>query len=522
MIMGLAVCRWFGASRSMHGGLRRLKVAGSVTAALFLMSTAPYMGAANAQETAPLTKAIELFSEGDYTAAITILEKVIAGDPALAEAHYFLGLSKAGQNDHPAALDAFSTAAEIDPAQPGLALNTGISHFTLGNYQPASDAFTDAIIQDPQDASAHLFDGLTAFELGEPERAVVALEEARRLDPSLAQLALYNIGVAEAQLGRDAQSQQALEAAIAEDPATDIAESARALLAGLQPPQDDPKRFSASFSAGIELDDNVTTDEVDLVSAEADWAYVIDFNADYTVLRGTETTIDVGYSFFQSLYDEQTAFNLQSHNLSATVDHSIGDWDLGGTVYYARTFLNDNDFLGIASVIPTLGTLVNDSLYVSFNYTFDAKNFTQDDNRDAIKNGAGVGVVYFFWNGAAMASASYDLGTENARSEEFDLIEHKLNLGFRTDIPVPDGVLKDANPRFKLGYKYTWKDYTGVTAAIGKERKDERDTITAGLSADLGDYAFATADYERIVARSNLQTADFNEDIFTFRVGVRY
>jgi Tfp pilus assembly protein PilF len=512
-------CGFFGAFRRR---VAQLTVAAPVAALLVLTNPVSFVSPAMAQDSAALTQAIDLYTDGDYAAAIDILEALNAETPGVAEVHYFLALSKAGQGDFAAALESYAEAERIDPTQPGLAFNRGIAHYTLKDYEAASGAFTDAIVQDPESAEAHLFAGLAANELGEPELAIVSLEQALRLDPSYAQLAHYNIAIAEKKLGRDAQSREALELAIAEDPNTSIADSARSLLAREEAADTDPKRLTASFAVGIEVDDNVTTDEVDLVSAEEDWAYVIDFNAGYELYRAADTTVDIGYSFFQSFYHDQTEFDLQSHNVSATVDHTVGEWDLGLTTYYARTFLNDEDFLGIASAIPTLGRLINDSLYLTGNYTFDAKNFIDGDDRDAIKNGVGIDAFYFIWDGTAMLSAGYDIGLENARSEEFDLVEHKLDLGFRTDIPVPAGFLKDANPQFKLGYRYTWKDYTGVTAAIGKERKDERDTITAGLSGDLGDYAFTTLDYKRIVARSNLQTADFNEDIFTLRVGVRY
>ena len=47
-------------------------------------------------------------------------------------------------------------------------------------------------------------------------------------------------------------------------------------------------------------------------------------------------------------------------------------------------------------------------------------------------------------------------------------------------------------------------------------------TVTLGLSVDFTDHLFAKFDFERIEAVSNLASSDFDENIVTLALGLRY
>ncbi len=66
------------------------------------------------------------------------------------------------------------------------------------------------------------------------------------------------------------------------------------------------------------------------------------------------------------------------------------------------------------------------------------------------------------------------------------------------------------------------KDYSSATAGIDDEHRDDRTTVTLGLSVDFTDHLFAKFDFERIEAVSNLASSDFDENIVTLALGFRY
>jgi uncharacterized protein (PEP-CTERM system associated) len=87
---------------------------------------------------------------------------------------------------------------------------------------------------------------------------------------------------------------------------------------------------------------------------------------------------------------------------------------------------------------------------------------------------------------------------------------------------VPVNGLKSWDPVVNVGVEYSDKNYSSVSSGIGAERQDERTTFNLGLDANLSRHVFAKFDYEYIDAQSNLSVSDFNENIVTFSIGVRY
>ena len=280
------------------------------------------------------------------------------------------------------------------------------------------------------------------------------------------------------------------------------------------------KRWSIDARLGVQYDDNDTVDEIDNVSNVSDDALVFDFSGTYAAYSGPEGNVEFGYDFSQSVYDDQTDFNLQSHIASITLDRSIGDIDAGLLYLYSRTLLGGDDFLGIHSITPSAGYSVLPELYLNGGYNFQDKNFIRDRGRDARQHAGTLDGYYFLYGSRAFINAGYRVEDENARNDELDFLGHFVHLRLKT--PIPIDALQEWNPVLRLGYAYFRKDYSSVTASIGDKREDERTTLTASLTSDLTEHVYAKADYEQIEAISNLLSSDFDEKIITFSVGIRY
>lgn len=280
------------------------------------------------------------------------------------------------------------------------------------------------------------------------------------------------------------------------------------------------KRWAIDTRLGVQYDDNVTTDEVDNVSNLSDDALVFDFSGTYKAYSGPEGNVEFGYDFSQSLYDDLTDFNLQSHIASVALDRSIGAIDAGLLYLYSRTLLGGDDFLGIHSIAPSAGYSVLPELYLSGRYNFQDKNFIGDSGRDARQHAASLDSYYFFYDSRAFINAGYRVEDENTENDEFDFLGHFFHLRLKT--PIPIAALQEWNPALRLGYAYFQKDFSSVTASIGDKREDKRTTLSANLTVDLTEHVYAKADYQHIEAISNLSSSDFDEKIVTFSVGVKY
>lgn len=286
--------------------------------------------------------------------------------------------------------------------------------------------------------------------------------------------------------------------------------------------QNDGKNWNLSGSFGLQYDDNVTVDQTDNSTNLSDEAAVIELSGLYRPAFGREVGLELGYDFSQSLYNEQTNFNLQSHNLSAYVERQFGETDASLNYIYARTLLGGHDFLSLHSLTPSLGRSLTDRWYANLRYAYYNKDFIRDvdDRRDANTHSVTFDNFLFFMSGKAHVSLGYRIESENTRGPEFDYLGHFFHIRLKS--PIPADRLSRWNPRGELGFEYGIKDFDNVTPSIGTRRDDDRSTVTLNLIADLTDHAVIRLEYRYIDANSNLASADYTENIVTLKVGLNY
>ncbi len=298
-----------------------------------------------------------------------------------------------------------------------------------------------------------------------------------------------------------------------------VALFAASLIGGAQAQQ---KRWTVTGSVGFEVDDNVSTDELDNNSSLSDKALLIDLGGTYKPRFGDAYGLELGYDFSQSVHEDLSDFDLQTHSLSATVEREIAPWDLGFTYLYSRTFLGGDDFLGIHSLTPSVGRSVTDRWYVSLRYGLQIKDFIQNRNdaRDAVNNGLTVDNFIFFDQSRSYISVGYRIEDENTDGDAFDYVGHFLHVRAKLRLPIEQ--LRRFNPTLRLGYQFSKKDFSSITPSIGADRDDERMTFSGALSLDLTETVNTELSFETIEAVSNLASADFDETVVTFKVGVKY
>ncbi|MBT5665558.1 MAG: tetratricopeptide repeat protein [Rhodospirillaceae bacterium] len=427
------------------------------------------------------------YENGAYKKAVSALQGAVSREPKSADANFYLGLSL----------------------------------YKLQRYTAAGSAFDQTIALDPQNGSALLFRGLAHQAGGAYAKAIPYFEKAIAVNSDLKQLADYNIGISQFRAGDNTAAKAALTRAIAAAPKSDTAKEAQDFLAKIEAGDGkSAKKWTASTSVGYQYDDNVTTDEVDTSSNLHDTAFILEAAATYQLHQGGAIDIEVGYDFFQSLYDDLTSFDLRSHTFSIVAEKEIADVDASAILLYTRTNLGGDDFLGIHSITPSLGYGFTPNWYASFSYNFQNKNFIGAEERDSEVHSVGVNNFVFFMDGKANVSFGYRIEDENTESSEFDYLGHFLHA--KVKAPIPGAAIAKWNPTATLGWAYYNKNYNSLTASISDERQDERTTLSLGLTADVTTRVQAKFAYEKIEAISNLVTADFNENIATLSFGVTF
>lgn len=437
----------------------------------------------------------------------------LAGESA--EAFLNKGLAYSEQGDHQQAIVSFKRALEIDPTLEGAHLNLGISYFKLKSFDSAINTFQQILDRTPDDSSAFIFLGLSLQGQKQYEKAIPYFEKAGNLDPDFHQLALFNVGQSHFHLRNDQLASEKLNQAIKVDSTNELAEGANALLkiiADRKP----AKPWSFAFQTGFEYDDNVTVSEQDLTTELGDFSYVFEFSGTYKILQKPKYELEAGYDFFQSLYDDLSAFDLQSHIFSLNGSYELKGLDLGLFTFYNRTTLGAEDFLEIYTVSPSVGFSAFDNSYTTVNYTYKDINFFDLQNRDAQNHGFGVNNFLFFLGGKAMLVIGYQFENEITLGPEFDYLGHFLKTSVKLPIPLLD------QTKVTFGYKYYFKDFKNVTASIGEKRDDFRHSAELHIFQPIYKNLYSKLNYEYVNSISNLASSDYQENTVNLLLGISF
>ena len=278
---------------------------------------------------------------------------------------------------------------------------------------------------------------------------------------------------------------------------------------------DDDSGWFASVEAGAEYSSNLNVDEIDVDSGSDDYGALIEGSVGYDHEFSGGQRLLASYDFSQSLYAENSDFDLQSHIGTVSGEFEAADFILTTTYSYIDVYLGGDAFLDMHLIRQSVARLVGASFYVDANYTFMDKSFDDLSERDADTSSVGIDTYYFFNNAKSYVVFGLEYQDENADNVLFDYDGYVAHV----DVKVPTPIF-GADSTAKLGVKYTDRDYDAFRDDLGAARQDEYYQFSASLTAPITDALSAVADYEYADRQSNLPAADYVENIVS--LGLKY
>ncbi len=109
---------------------------------------------------------------GEFAAARTVLEQMVASDNTNAEAYFMLGLACFNMQDYPKAQEFFGRSVELDPSRAAAVHhNLGALAYQTGEMATAVQEFQAALAIDSENADTHYQLGATYLLMAFPENA---------------------------------------------------------------------------------------------------------------------------------------------------------------------------------------------------------------------------------------------------------------------------------------------------------------------------------------------------------------
>jgi len=403
----------------------------------------------------------------------------------------------------------FARVSELDPAFPDIELSLGTALFRAGRYLPARDALLRFREQKPESLDALLLLSLARIELGELEVAAAELEQVAAGRGQLQSLALVQLGRVRELLNDPEGARSALRRAIDASPSGPTAAQARSLLNRLERRAVDSRRYRLSASVAGLYDDNVVEPEIDASTGSTDGAAEFEASGSYRIIEYRESEVDVGYDLFQSVYGDQSNFDLQTHTFSLLASRPFANFDVSLGYNYTLATLGGNRLLDSQELSPTVEFLPQSWWYALASPRVVFKNF-DDDDRDAFQVSPRVLNFFFLPKSAGYLLLGLGYEYEDADARRFDYHGVRLRTGAHGSVQH----LFDVD----LRYRFRLRDYTGETPSIGKKRLDKVHTAGVRLSRELGLGFEVQLEYEHERSDSNLPSSDYNQNHLRLRV----
>ena len=495
-----------------RGRLRALSLLG-----IFLLGAQPSAGepaeAAGETPSSRLDQAFEALDDGEWPAAAVLFAELSAEFPGEPELHYYQGVAAASSGDDLQAVNAFARAAALDPHLAWVQADLGVSLFRLGEFGLAEEHLLEALLQGPEDADVLLHLGLIDLEHGNEERGQRLLEESAALDPGVAALVFYHAANYELDQNRVDNAMRLLERAVSAAGPADWREASVQLLAALAETETESRRLHLSAGVGFEYDDNLTVSEQDLSTGIGDNAVTLEAGLELDLLGGETYGISAGYDFYQSLYQDLSNFDLQSHEPHAEIyalwggfrpilGYTYRNQNYGGKDYLSGHRLElDTTLCGWRNSCALLGV------------GFERLRYAPTPERDAYRYGLVLGQQTLFMRGLVAFTLSWEPEWQDAVSGDFDYSAQIVRAGLSLS-------LNRLRPGIWLGlsYEFESRDYGNLVRELGSNRQDDQHLFWAGLRVPLLGPTQASLDYMRIGSQSNIPSLNYDEDIVSIKL----
>lgn len=415
--------------------MKNIRIASLV--ALFCLAVA---GAASASEQSKIlySRGLVDLNEGREREALERFDAAVAADPGDPLALYYRGIVRGRLEDLDGAIEDLQSALRVRPDLARAQLELGAALLRAGRAEDAVAPLAAARQTPELEARATLFEGIARLRSGDVEGADGLLRAAsREADQHLA--ATYYLGVIEYQRGRHVRARRLLAEVVDDEPESETAVEARALLEEIGP-EESP--YDLRASAGFQYDSNVllapTGDNVQedfRISDEADGRAVFSAGARWVPVRTDYGRAQIGYDFYQSLHFDLQEFDIQSHGVGGDIAGVAGDFDWGAYGWYDFHFLDGEKFLSRLTFLPWVGWRPNENWRTELSVRLRNDDFYGDDYgvRDASSALYGLRQFYHFtddrfgWIGYRYNDI--DSTSDDVASRRFELGAHEVEAG---------------------------------------------------------------------------------------------
>jgi tetratricopeptide (TPR) repeat protein len=479
------------------------------------------------------------YNRGELAAAEKDFRQVVQGDPADAQAWYYLGLTQLDQGRAAESVKSFDQSLRLDTTRPEVRAARATANIRTRNYD-AAHVDLNELEGDPRwKGMVEYLRGQEAYAKGDLKAAQQHFANARALGgtegaPAEFYEGLTYLRMRELVRARSAFRQSALSGA---DIDPTLAAASRQLDTVLENQTRTVKPWSFNLSLGYEYDSNVielggsTSAESIGISGEAANTLVIQPSGSYSFIRNAKIDAGIEGTAYLNWHDSGLSdFDTQSYQAGPFVNYKVND-NLWFSARYGFNYalLGLDPFLTRHLFTPQLTYLEKNFGYTSGYYQLILQDFNDDPtgvseplDRDGYINALGVvqGInLPPLFAGADPANLELTYRYENQQTDGSDFDGNFNTLGATLYAPLPWWKM-----RADIGGALSgdWYSHGNSLDPDNDKRKDWEYALSAGLTKQINEILAIRADFTWTDHHSNVDVYDFDRYVAGIRLLVSY
>ncbi|MBU1767550.1 MAG: tetratricopeptide repeat protein, partial [Candidatus Omnitrophica bacterium] len=358
--------------------IKKLGLLGLIFSICCLFSVCVFSADSSLEADKELNAGILLLKVGDYDEALEKFLKVLDVDPINAEAYYYLGMTYSQMEDFYKAISYYQKALILNPQLTKIHFQLGVAYYQLKQYANALESLSQAEKYSPEDAMVYYYQASTYYGMKRYYKAVAPFKKVRELDPALTVLSYYWQGVSLFHQGLYNEAQFNLYQVKRLSSDSQLGKSADEFLRAIEK---QTKPLSLKASLGVEYDDNVTLqsadDDASTVSDKEDERAVVNLKlAHRTFVEPGE--IGISYSFYQSMHQDLTEYNVQGHTGSLYFASNLRPFQPSVQYSYDYYFVDNDEYLAKHTLTPSLNISVFSPNITQVYFQYENLNYLID------------------------------------------------------------------------------------------------------------------------------------------------
>ena len=275
--------------------------------------------------------------------------------------------------------------------------------------------------------------------------------------------------------------------------------------------------FRFELGLGTSYNSNVSVTELDNISGASDTQANLYGQLRYDKDFGKNTEFYARYKYSQTNHKQFSRFDRQTHAIASRLQHDFGKLQAGVSYSYYDSALDNDGFISAHRISPFVKKRFGKKVMARGFYAYSDKNFDTSTARDAQEQEAGVDVYYFIKRSREYVQAQYSYKDVNSFGPEFDYGAHKLRIRYTKYVPFQGKRL-----RLRGTYRFEKRNYDNIPPAIAAVRDDTKHRFIAEAQIPITDKVFGKVNYQHAINTSNLPTVDYNRDLLTATIGVKF